>query len=111
MKEPHPLDFAYIDGMHTFDYVLLDFFFIDKMMSPGGVVAFNDCGWRAIHRALGFVRTHRRYFELDVCLPRDFRSGSRLGSTLRWGDGRSSNDRYFEKGENWEPSFDFYGAF
>src|SRR5256885_7845230 len=42
------IDFAYIDGWHTFDYALLDFFYVDKMLRPGGVVGFNDCGYRAV---------------------------------------------------------------
>jgi len=29
-------DFAYIDGWHTFDHAMLDFWFIDKMMNIGG---------------------------------------------------------------------------
>jgi len=39
-------DFVYIDGMHTFDYVALDAFYADKLIRPGGVIAFNDCGFR-----------------------------------------------------------------
>src|SRR5262249_48938074 len=31
-------DFAFIDGAHTFDYVLVDFFLIDKLLKPGGIV-------------------------------------------------------------------------
>jgi predicted O-methyltransferase YrrM len=30
------IDFAYIDGMHTFDYVALDAFYIDKLLGIGG---------------------------------------------------------------------------
>ena len=66
------VDLAYIDGWHTFDYVLTDFFYLDKLLPPGGVVAFNDCGYRAIHRVIRFVQTHRRYLELDVGLPRSY---------------------------------------
>ena len=52
------VDFAYIDGWHTFDHVLLDCFYCDKMLQVGGVVAFNDCGWRAVHKSLSFVKSH-----------------------------------------------------
>ena len=42
------IDFAYVDGMHTFDYVALDAFYLDKLLPVGGVVGFNDCGFRSI---------------------------------------------------------------
>jgi predicted O-methyltransferase YrrM len=35
-------DFAFVDGMHTFDYVFTDFFYIDKMLPVGGVIVFDD---------------------------------------------------------------------
>ncbi len=39
------VDFAYVDGWHTFDYTMLDFFYLDKLLKVGGIVGFNDCGW------------------------------------------------------------------
>lgn len=111
LEKEQRIDFAYIDGMHTFDYVLLDFFYVDKMLQPGGVVAFNDCGYRAVDRVLRFLKSHRRYEELAVGLPRDFRSGNPLGSVLRWATGRNGVDRYFLKRESWEPDYNFYRSF
>jgi len=67
------VDAAYVDGWHTFDYVLLDFFYVDKLLAVGGIVGFNDSGWRAIRRALRFVATHRKYTEIDVGLTPNYR--------------------------------------
>ncbi len=36
------IDCALIDGWHTFDYTLIDFFLIDKILRTGGYVAFHD---------------------------------------------------------------------
>lgn len=105
------LQFAYIDGWHTFDYTLLDFFYLDKLLDPGGVIGFNDAGWRSVHKVLGFVRTHRKYREIDVGLPRDYRGINPLGVLSRWWTGRSHADRYFEKLEAWEPKWDFFARF
>src|ERR1700733_1636049 len=33
---------AIIDGMHTFDHALVDFFYINKMLDVGGIVIFDD---------------------------------------------------------------------
>lgn len=35
-------DFAFIDGWHTFDHVMVDFFYINRMLRVGGVIAFHD---------------------------------------------------------------------
>lgn len=104
------LDFAYIDGWHTFDYTLLDFFYIDKMLNVGGVVGFNDCGFASVDRVLRFVRSHRRYAEIEVGLPR-FRPGLpyvRGAARYLLGGPRSEADRYFRKTQAWEPDWDFY---
>ena len=105
------LQLAYVDGWHTFDYTLLDFFYLDKLLEPGGVIGFNDAGWRSVHKVLGFVRTHRKYREIDVGLARDFRGINPLGILSRWWTGRSHADRYFRKLEAWEPNWDFFARF
>jgi len=55
------LDCAFIDGMHLFDYTLIDFFLIDKMLRPGGLVAFHDMYGYEKLKALSFVLSHRDY--------------------------------------------------
>lgn len=104
-------DMAYIDGWHTFDYVLVDFFFLDKMLPVGGVVGFNDCGYRAIHRVIRFVETHRRYRELDVGLAPCYAARNLLRSLARRWLRFSRQDRYFQKSEAWEPAWNFYARF
>ncbi len=104
-------DFAYIDGWHTFDYTLLDFFYIDKMLNVGGVVAFNDCGWKAVHRVLRFVSTHRKYKEIDVGLTRDYSGRNILFTMLRRAADFARQDRYYQKLEDWEPHSHFYKRF
>lgn len=112
------VDFAYIDGWHTFDYALLDFWYLDKMMAPGAVVGFTDCGLPAIDKVIRFVLSHRRYAELDVGLPARYAGVSwwrELGRVLRRRERaatyRRMQDRYFEKREAWEPPWNFYAPF
>lgn len=101
-------DFGYIDGNHVFDHALLDFFYLDRMMQPGGVIGFNDCGWRSIHHVIRFVRTHRKYEELNVGIPPNYQGRNVLLSLVRRLQGRSSSDRYFRKIEAWEPEGSFF---
>jgi|SRR5208283_698999 len=60
------IDFAFIDGWHTFDFTLVDFFFIDRMLNVGGVVAFDDASWPAVRKVCRFVRTNLAYSVLAV---------------------------------------------
>ncbi|MGH7857692.1 MAG: class I SAM-dependent methyltransferase [Candidatus Binatia bacterium] len=55
------LDFAFVDGWHTFDFVTVDFFFIDKMLRKGGVVAFDDADWASIRPLLRYIVTNLPY--------------------------------------------------
>lgn len=55
------IDFAFIDGWHTFDYTLVDFFFVHRMLRVGGIVAFHDCQLPAVRRVVRFAQSHRDY--------------------------------------------------
>jgi predicted O-methyltransferase YrrM len=55
------IDFAFIDGWHTFDFALVDLFFIDRMLNIGGVVAFDDASWPSIRKVCRFVKTNLAY--------------------------------------------------
>jgi predicted O-methyltransferase YrrM len=104
-------DLAYIDGWHTFDHVLLDFFYVDKLLPVGGLVGFNDAGWRAIRRVLGFMATHRRYTELDVGIKPNYLGRNIVASIGRRVLNVVNNDRWFEKAAAWEPDGNFYASF
>jgi predicted O-methyltransferase YrrM len=55
------IDFAFIDGWHTFDYVMLDFFYVDRMLRAGGIVVLDDTGYPAIRKLARYIATHRSY--------------------------------------------------
>lgn len=55
------IDFAFIDGMHTFDYTLIDFFYIDRLLNVGGVVAIDDTNIPAIQKVCRYITTNRSY--------------------------------------------------
>ena len=41
-KEIEPFDCIFIDGMHLFDYTLIDFFYSDLLLRNGGVILLDD---------------------------------------------------------------------
>jgi len=55
------IDFAFIDGNHHFDYALVDFFFIDKILNVGGHVAFDDLWMRSVRSVVSFVLKNTSY--------------------------------------------------
>lgn len=55
------IDFAFIDGAHTFDYVLVDVFLIDKLLRPGGVVILDDFSYPAIRKVCRYVLLNLPY--------------------------------------------------
>jgi predicted O-methyltransferase YrrM len=59
--EGRKVDFAFVDGWHTFDYVMVDFFYIDRLLRVGGVVIFDDLLWRPVHRPCRYIVTNRAY--------------------------------------------------
>jgi len=73
------IDFAFIDGWHTFDHTLIDFFYIDQMLNAGGIVVFDDVGYPSIKRVCDFIVTNRAYEVFDsVRLPIENTSKRRL---------------------------------
>src|SRR5581483_3770921 len=55
------VDLALIDGWHTFDHCLVDFFYVDMLLKDGGVVIFDDVAWPAVNRVVRFVLANRAY--------------------------------------------------
>jgi len=59
--ERRRIQFAFIDGFHTFDFTLVDFFLIDRLLDVGGLVAFDDADWPSVRRVVRYVATNLAY--------------------------------------------------
>jgi len=61
--EPHSLDFVYIDGHHSFDYVIQDLVEWSKIVRPGGIVCGHDYyrfRWAGVQLAVdSYTRAHQ----------------------------------------------------
>jgi len=42
LQEGLRIDFAFVDGLHRFDQVLLEFYYLNRLLSVGGVLVFDD---------------------------------------------------------------------
>ena len=122
------IDFAFVDGWHTFDYTLIDFFYSDKLLRPGGLVAFHDCHYggglaRSKRKVISFVLSHRHYRLLSS------RRLTALLHTRQWSDNYASSSRIsrfvrslnlrletgnlltLERLDPWEPNYDYFAKF
>ncbi len=61
LNENTILDVAVIDGWHTFDHALVDFFYINKMLRIGGVVVLDDSTMPSVGRLVDHVLTYGCY--------------------------------------------------
>jgi predicted O-methyltransferase YrrM len=128
IRDQVKLDFAFIDGWHTFDYTLIDFFLIDKILRPGGVVAFHDMYGLSKQKVLRFLLGHRKYriekkyavrknedflTTLKFFVWRLFKYPSLLFSWFHWNYQlfNSSGLIVLKKLENFEPDYSFYKSF
>jgi predicted O-methyltransferase YrrM len=55
------IDFAFIDGAHNFDYVLVDVFLIDKLLKRGGIIILDDVSYPSIRSVCRYVLSNLRY--------------------------------------------------
>lgn len=68
------LDFAFVDGWHTFDQVMVEFYYINRMLRVGGLVVFDDADRETVNRV---IRYAIRYPAYEV-VPRPSASPARL---------------------------------
>lgn len=61
LKQNLKVNFAFIDGWHTFDHALLDFFYINRMLAVGGVVVFDDAHFPSINKAINYISNYPAY--------------------------------------------------
>jgi predicted O-methyltransferase YrrM len=61
LKKGTRVEFAFIDGWHTFDHALVDFFYINRMLNVGGLVAFDDANWPSVQKLCRYVSRFPSY--------------------------------------------------
>lgn len=97
MFEGAAVDFAYIDGPHDYENTFIEFFYIDKILNPGGVIGFNDAGWAGVWQVIKNIMGHVDYEEIDVGLKFDYKGRTLLHTIGRRVLNRPRQDRFFQK--------------
>ena len=61
LNENKVYDLAFIDGWHTFDHTLLDFFYLNRMLKVGGLIVIDDTGMPAVKKAIRYILKYPSY--------------------------------------------------
>lgn len=83
VAEGREVDFAFIDGMHLFDYALVDFYYVDLMLPVGGYIAFDDLWMPAVRKVISFILRNRPYEHVAVDTTRGLPLWMRLAYVAR----------------------------
>jgi predicted O-methyltransferase YrrM len=60
-------DFIFIDGWHTFDYTLIDFFYADKLLRIGGIILIDDALHKGVAKFVKYIDTnYDNYRKLEI---------------------------------------------
>ena len=52
-------DFAFIDGDHKYDTVMIDFYYVDLLLNINGYILFDDVDMEAIQAVVKWITTNR----------------------------------------------------
>jgi predicted O-methyltransferase YrrM len=61
VAEDRRIDLAFIDGLHRFDQALVEFYYINRLLRPGGIVLFDDAVRRGVNRVVRHALTYPAY--------------------------------------------------
>ena len=61
VAEERRVDLAFIDGLHRYDQAFVEFYFVNRLLRPGGVVLFDDAARRSVKRVIRHALTYPCY--------------------------------------------------
>lgn len=68
VEDGEQFDFVFVDGAHFFDFALLDLWYANHLLNPGGLVMLHDMDWPPIRKLLAFVLRNYSHFVVDMTL-------------------------------------------
>ena len=63
-KKLKKFQLIYIDGWHTFDYTLLDFFYSDLILEVGGAIVVDDIRHKSVKKAIEYIKKNYKHYKL-----------------------------------------------
>lgn len=61
---PESFDMVFVDGMHLFDYTLLDIYFAAKLVRLYGVIVIDDIRHKGVAKAIKYINLNYKFLKL-----------------------------------------------
>jgi predicted O-methyltransferase YrrM len=61
LQKGQKVDFVFIDGWHTFDHCLLDFFYANRLLNVGGAIVFHDADGPPVKKVIHYACRYPAY--------------------------------------------------
>lgn len=66
LEQGRKFDFAYIDSTKQLDWLMVDFFFLDKLLEKNGIIVFDDVSFPGIRKLLRYISQFPDYKVYDT---------------------------------------------
>jgi hypothetical protein len=65
IKKKLKFDFIFIDGFHTFDYTLLDFFYSNLLLKINGTIVIDDALHHGVAKCVKFIESNYKFYKKE----------------------------------------------
>jgi predicted O-methyltransferase YrrM len=62
-KKNNYFDFIFIDGFHTFDYTLLDFYYANLLLKINGIIIIDDALHSGVNKCIKYIETNYLFYK------------------------------------------------
>ena len=63
LEKKNEYDLIFIDGWHTFDYTLLDFFYANLLLRKGGIIVIDDAYHQGVNKCLRYLDSNYKNYK------------------------------------------------
>ena len=61
LKQHRKFDFAYVDSTKQLDWLMMNFFYLDRLLEVGGIITFDDLYFPSIRKLIRYVSQFPHY--------------------------------------------------
>jgi predicted O-methyltransferase YrrM len=72
----------FIDGWHTFDYTLLDFFYSNLLLKKNGIIIIDDALHEGVKKCVNYINTNYNYYK-KIDSPKSFAVFQKIDNDTR----------------------------